>query len=48
MCRPERPHSALGWAPPVSRTPVAGPRVETGTEEQLVEVTPEQMSIFYL
>lgn len=44
----ERPHSALGWAPPVSRTPVAGPRVEARAEEQLVELTPEQMSIFDL
>lgn len=41
----ERKHSALGWLPPVSRVPTAGPRVEP----QVTEPEPardDQMTIF--
>lgn len=43
----ERPHGAIGYVPPVQRTPKSGLLiVPNRIEEATVEVTPEQLAIF--
>ena len=44
----ERPHSSLGYKPPVSRAP--GPKIDPPSliEQETVDLTPDQMSIFDL
>lgn len=44
----ERPHSALGWLPPVSRAPGPGFHVEVQAHDETVEVTEAQMNIYEL
>lgn len=44
----QRPHSALGWQPPVSRTPAKGDFVLPEPIIETVEFTEAQMSIFEL
>ena len=44
----ERRHSAIGWLPPVARTPSLGERVQPPERDALVDITPAQLAIFDL